>query len=232
MPRLQQIQVMKFTLRHVTMLLMLCALLHLIACGRETRNSLPPAAAMQDSLIVDSSISSLDDALAGSEVPADIKAHLSLVDVRYYSFDKKVHQGQLVIRADLKDEIVQIFDELERYRFPIAKVIPISKYKFSDEASMMDNNTSAFNYRTIQDTSKLSNHALGRALDINPWLNPSVRNGIADPPGAKYDPAAAGTIIVDGVVVRAFRKRGWSWGGDWKSLKDYQHFEKPDARKS
>jgi len=123
-------------------------------------------------------------------------------------------------------DIIAIFRDIERSKFPISKVIPISKYKFSDTQSMLDNNTSAFNYRSVGVTTVLSKHALGRAVDVNPFLNPMIRRGVIEPEGAKYDTKVNGTIVAKGVVVRAFKRRGWRWGGDWRSLKDYQHFEK------
>lgn len=188
-------------------------------------NSTPTKPHSERRVIVDSDLS-LDQALGNQNIPGNIKAHLRLVNVHYYSFDGKLHRGQLVVHKALRAEVIAIFRDIERSRFPIAKVIPISKYNFSDELSMLDNNSSAFNYRLIEGSSKLSNHALGRAIDINPFQNPIVRNGIAQPAGAAYNPKASGTIVSGGIVVRAFKKRGWTWGGNWKRLKDYQHFEK------
>jgi len=203
-------------------------LLHLTACTENALKSAPastPSPASQ-SIIIDSALS-FEEAIGSQTVPEAVRANLVLMDVRYYSFDGREHQGQLLIHKDLRREIDEIFIELAKSKFPVAKVIPVSNYGFSDELSMEDNNTSAFNYRVIADTTKLSNHALGRAVDINPLLNPYIRNGIVEPRGAKYDPNVPGTIVAEGVVVGAFKKRGWSWGGDWNSLKDYQHFEKP-----
>lgn len=176
-------------------------------------------------VIIDSAMS-LAEAIGSQNVPADIRANLTLINVRYFSFDGKQHQGQVLIDKSLSGDIEQIFGELAQRKFPIAKVIPVSKYGFSDRSSMEDNNTSAFNYRVVAGTTTLSNHARGRAIDINPFLNPYIKNDVVDPPEAKYDPNVSGTIVANDSVVMAFKKRGWSWGGDWTSLKDYQHFEK------
>lgn len=91
---------------------------------------------------------------------------------------------------------------------------------------MADNNSSAFNYRTAVGKTNLSRHAFGRAIDINPVQNPYVKGGLVLPPGAVYDTGVRGTLLPDGVVVQAFEKRGWTWGGRWTTLKDWHHFEK------
>jgi peptidoglycan L-alanyl-D-glutamate endopeptidase CwlK len=203
-------------------------LLHLTACAQNPYKSAPASTPSPEygSVIIDSALS-FEQAIGSQTVPEAVRADLVLMNVRYYAFDGREHQGQLLIHKDLRPEIEEIFIELAKSKFPVAKVIPLSCYGFSDELSMEDNNTSGFNYRSIADSTKLSNHALGRAVDINPLLNPYIRNEIAEPHGAHYDPNVPGTIVADGVVVTAFKKRGWSWGGDWNSLKDYQHFEKP-----
>ena len=91
-------------------------------------------------------------------------------------------------------------------------------------------NTSAFNYRNVFDSDKLSNHSYGRAVDINPLINPYVtKEGTTRPAGLSYDPAAKGSIVVDDETVRLFLERGWEGGGHWEvkyGYADYQHFEK------
>jgi peptidoglycan LD-endopeptidase CwlK len=202
------------------------ALLHLTACAQSSM----PKSRDEQPVICDSALT-LEEALGTQKIPHEIRVSLALINVSYYSFDGRLHQGQLVIHKDLQADVIEVFRELEQNKFPIAKVIPISKYKFSDQLSMTENNTSAFNYRVIEGTTALSNHALGRAIDINPLLNPYVHNGTVEPPGAKYDPGVPGTIVADGILVKAFKKRGWTWGGEWDSLKDYQHFEKTEPTK-
>jgi hypothetical protein len=167
-----------------------------------------------------------EDAVNGPGFPANILDNLRTVQVQYYSFDRKLHQGQLVIHKDLVDDVKSIFNIIKEKKFPVAKVIPIVKYEWDDLKSMSDNNTSAFNYRMIAGTNKLSNHSFGFAIDINPLLNPFVRKNDISPEGAVYDPDAEGTITYDSFIVKEFKKRGWTWGGDWKDRKDYQHFEK------
>jgi len=178
-------------------------------------------------IIIDSNLS-FSQAIAGTNAPKEIIDNLIIIDVEYYSFDNKLHRGQLVINKDLKNDIIEIFDFIESTKFPIAKVIPIVKYNWFDDASMLDNNTSSFNYRKVAGKSKLSNHSFGTAIDINPLINPSVHsNGKISPSGAKYDSNAKGAIAGSSALTLEFKKHGWKWGGDWNSLKDYQHFEKP-----
>jgi len=164
--------------------------------------------------------------------PKEIRERQKVVKLKYYSADGKIHQGQLVIDAALRDDIKKVFALALKERVPIHSVIPISDKRFrkdglwDDELSMEANNTSAFNYREITGGGQLSNHASGRAIDINPFQNPYIKNGVVLPHGAKYDPSFAGTFTSDHPIVRAFLQLGWDWGGNWTSPKDYQHFEK------
>lgn len=169
---------------------------------------------------------SFEDALNGSAAPDEIKNNLALIDVYYYSSDNKIHKGQLLIHHLLAGDIKEIFDLILSKKFSIEKVIPIVKYDWSDELSMIDNNTSSFNYRLVAGTKKISNHAYGLAIDINPKLNPYIKGNHISPEGAKYNSKIPGTITFDSFIVKAFKDRGWTWGGDWLTRKDYQHFEK------
>lgn len=168
----------------------------------------------------------LGEALAGKEIPQDIRDHLTIVTVPYVSFAEIRGEGQLVVHEALAEEVRDIFQRLFEMQFPMQKIVPIVAYGWDDAVSMADNNTSAFNYRVIAGTNRLSHHATGRAIDINPLQNPYIGvNGIAAPPGAVYNPAQQGTITDD--VVSLFKSYGWEWGGDWSDRKDWQHFEKP-----
>jgi hypothetical protein len=181
-------------------------------------------------LIIDSDFASLREAIQNPPIPIPwkVKRTLVLLTVYYYSFDGRVHQGQIVVHKTLKAEVREIFARLLAMRFPIKKVIPISKYDWNDGASMADNNSSAFNYRPIERRPEdLSPHAYAWALDLNPRLNPFVdEKGTILPEGATYDFSVPGTIIPDGPVVQLFIEYGWVWGGHWINVKDYQHFQK------
>ena len=166
------------------------------------------------------------ESIAGIDIPKKIKKNLKLINVQYYSFDGKIHQGQLLIHKDLVKDVEEIFKSIMSVKFPIAKVIPVVKYGWNDEKSMKDNNTSAFNYRIVANTKALSSHSSGRAIDINPKLNPQIKRNHYFPRGSKYEPTRKGTITKNSLLVKEFLKHGWMWGGLWHSTKDYQHFEK------
>ena len=179
----------------------------------------------EQGFVIDSDLG-FDEAVAGLSIPQSILENLRIVDVYYYGFDDKLHKGQLVVHKDVVLEVIEVFEFIRESGFPIGKVVPISKYGWSDEKSMRENNTSAFNYRYISGTRVISNHAAGLAIDINPALNPYIKNGISLPEDCVYDTKKPGTISAGSQLVKEFKQRGWKWGGDWKSLKDYQHFEK------
>jgi hypothetical protein len=168
--------------------------------------------------------------------PDEIRKRQRLVTVKYYSTDKQVHQGQLVIDKELVSDIKQVFKLALKERFPVYSVIPISDKRFrkesrwDDELSMEANNTSAFNYREVTGGGRLSNHAYGRAVDINTFLNPYIKGKIILPHGATYDPGIDGTFTAESSIVREFLRLGWAWGGNWTSPTDYQHFEKPPKK--
>ena len=132
----------------------------------------------------------------------------------------------MVVNKLAAKDLIEIFDLILELKFPVEKVIPISMYNWSDEAAMKDNNTSGFNYRFVSGTRILSKHAAGLAIDINPLLNPYVKDGETSPQNSNYDENVPGTISSNSKITLEFKIRGWTWGGDWKSLKDYQHFQK------
>ncbi len=161
--------------------------------------------------------------------PWEILNRQFLLSIRFYSFDGSIHPGQVLLDFCLCGDIEELFKLILREKFPVQSAIPIahSMFHWDDELSMEANNTSAFNYRYISGTSKLSNHALGRAIDINPLQNPFIKDGITQPKDAAYDAEKPGTITADSFIVEFLKDKGWLWGGDWGDRKDYQHFEKP-----
>lgn len=182
-----------------------------------------------DSVVVDSAMD-FAGAVADTAAPPEVVGALQLIDVRYRGFDGRLHLGQLVVHRELAADLREIFSRMERWGFPIGRAVPIMRYGWSDEASMAADNTSAFNYRPIAGTERLSCHATGRAIDINPFRNPAVYpDGRIAPAGAVYRPGAPGTFTGGDPVVLAFREHGWRWGGDLTHLRDYHHFEKPGA---
>ena len=182
----------------------------------------------EDSFIIDSNMS-FEEAIAGSTAPQSVIDSLVLLNVIYYSTDNKLHKGQILVNKAVQKDINTFFKKAQEMKFPIKKVVPIVKYNWDDDASMADNNSSAFNYRFIAGTKKLSNHSFGRAIDINPYFNPVIykETGKVSPSGAKYNPKSKGVFSQDNPLVILMKKLGWRWGGDWTSLKDYHHFDKP-----
>ena len=153
---------------------------------------------------------------------------LRLVSLSYVGFDAAAHTGQLVVNADSVNAVVAAFRAVYAARFPIRHMRLVDYYGSDDEKSMVADNTSAFNCRLVPGTSTWSQHALGRAVDVNPLENPEVRGSQIDPSVAapwvdrnRSDPAM---IRRYGAAWRAFISAGWKWGGDWTSLKDYMHF--------
>ena len=164
-----------------------------------------------------------------SMCPEEILTKQVVIPVRYWSFDNKLHQGQLVIHQKLAEDILKVFEAIEKEKFPITSVIPTAdlRFKWNDDVSMEQDNTSCFNYRTIAGITKLSYHSRGCAIDINPRLNPQItQKGIVSPHNAIYNPDIPGTIREDSFLVSLFDSLDWEWGGRWQSLKDWQHFQK------
>ncbi len=199
--------------------MILAAFCALSAIGRQARSQ---------PVVVDSDMTRAE-ALGHNRFSASILARMEVVTVTYNGFDHRKHRGQIVVDRSLAKEVRQIFDEIEATGYPITKVVPIVAYGWSDDRSIADNNTSAFNYRHVmgpgQDSTKLSIHSYGRAIDLNPGINPFVAaDGSSKRP---YDPSKPGTLTLKSPVTQIFLRHGWKWGGLWHSGKDYQHFEKP-----
>lgn len=165
-----------------------------------------------------------------ADCPVPLEA-LRLLQVRYWDFGEMPALGWLVVHADVADDVGRVFEELYSIGFPIERVQLVDVYGNDDDRSMEANNTSAFNCRTVGGSTSWSEHAYGRAIDINPMTNPFVTSSgnVFPPGGAKFLDRSIdvpGLITADGGVVDAFATIGWEWGGNWESSKDYQHFSK------
>jgi len=191
----------------------------------------PPGNDPEEGPVIVDSRMTFAEAVAGTKAPPEVVAALCLLEVCYYSFDGRRHQGQLVVHQAVRQDVAEIFELIEKTKFPVGKAVPIVAYRWSDAASMRDNNSSAFNYRFVAGTKRLSRHALGLAVDINPFRNPVVYDsGRISPRGAAYRPGAPGVLTREHPVVREFLRRGWQWGADFQSMKDYHHFDRVLAR--
>ncbi|MFA5576931.1 MAG: M15 family metallopeptidase [Tissierellaceae bacterium] len=155
---------------------------------------------------------------------------LAYVQITHWGFDEDKHIGELIVNSQVASDIVEIFRELYDAGFQIEKMRLIDEYGADDDLSMMDNNSSAFCYREVAGSKgKLSKHSLGLAIDINPVQNPYIKNDVILPAiGGEYldrENYRRGMIIEGDSCYEAFISKGWTWGGNWKTLKDYQHFE-------
>lgn len=163
------------------------------------------------------------------------RSELRYLELSHYDFNGEEHIGQMVCNRQIADDLLYIFRKLYEAEYPIARMRLIDDYDASDQRSMADNNTSCFCYRRIAGSETLSKHSRGMAVDVNPLYNPClyVRSGRVLPPEGK--PYAhnrskrkdiTGMIDASDLCYRLFLSRGFRWGGSWRSLKDYQHFEK------
>ena len=159
---------------------------------------------------------------------------LRYLRVLHYNKDREILEGELICHKDIADDLLAIFQELYKAAYPIERMVLIDEYDADDEASMRANNTSSFNFRNASGMKRLSSHSTGMAIDINPLYNPLVKHregqtrvfpttAAAYMDRTKYFPYK---IEKGDLCYRLFKKYGFSWGGDWRSSKDYQHFEK------
>ena len=154
---------------------------------------------------------------------------LRLLELRHWGFDGEVHRGRLVVHRGHDRKILRVMKALFRERFEIRRMKLIDSYGADDHRSMNADNTSAFNCRFVAGTNRWSTHAYGKAIDLNPIENPYVTSSghVSPPAGEPYadrSRQAKGMVHGGDVVVRAFRRIGWKWGGNWDWPRDYQHF--------
>lgn len=175
--------------------------------------------------------------MKGKSLPESARidiSELSYLKLSYVDFNNEERVGEMVCNKAVAEDLLDIFRELFKARYQIESIKLIDDFDASDERSMEANNTSCFCYREMTGTSggavKLSVHALGRAVDINPLQNPYVKGNIVEPSSAQpyVDRSLPFPHKIDSsdLCCRLFKAHGFDWGGDWKSLKDWQHFEK------
>ncbi|WP_328291736.1 M15 family metallopeptidase [Kineococcus sp. NBC_00420] len=155
--------------------------------------------------------------------PADLR----VVTVTVIGFDGRPGTGRIVVAADVAQATADVFGSLYAMRYPVARMEPVEAFGGSDDASMAADNTSAFNCRATTGGTGFSEHSYGTAIDLNPVENPYVKGSTVLPEAGRAfvgRKPAPGVVVAGDAVVRAFADRGFSWGGDWNSLKDYQHF--------
>ncbi|MBR1546981.1 MAG: M15 family metallopeptidase [Prevotella sp.] len=163
---------------------------------------------------------------------------LDTLHVQHVDGKGQTQVGVIICNKRISKDLQEIFAELYKAKYPIERIRPISEYGDDDERSMRANNTSCYCYRVVEGSTKLSNHARGLAIDVNPLYNPCVRRKkdgtilIQPATGKPYvnrTKKFAYRITKDDLCYRLFIQHGFKWGGNWRTVKDYQHFEKPDA---
>lgn len=164
------------------------------------------------------------------------RASLRYLRVLHRNTEGKTQLGEIVCNQSIANDLLDIFRNLYEAGYKIERITLIDDYNADDETSMRANNTSCFNFRVVSGTTKLSKHSQGLAIDINPLYNPYIHlnNGKVEPATGKpyaYNRANLRNVkvpIIDtkDLCYRLFIQHGFRWGGAWKTVKDYQHFEK------
>ena len=161
---------------------------------------------------------------------------LRYLRIKHKNFSGKAQWGELVVHKEIAAEVVKIFEALYHADYPIYQMRLVSDFDGNDWRSIEADNTSAFNCRRATGSRQWSKHSYGRAIDINPIENPYIsRSGhISHKASLAYrkrahqkDTAADRAVLLQNDnAVKLFKQHGWEWGGDWKGVKDFQHFSK------
>jgi hypothetical protein len=172
-----------------------------------------------------------DDVLARSswipECPVTVD-DLAYVTVSHYGFDGEFHTGELLVNATVAMDLVEVFRRLHQERFPIEEMRVVRLDEVDDPPTGDWNETTSFVCRPAVGSQSWSRHAYGLAVDINPFHNPYEKADLVIPELASFytdrSEIRPGMLVGGDVVTSAFAAIGWSWGGNWNSLKDYMHF--------
>ena len=169
---------------------------------------------------------------AGCSVSLD---ELRYLGVLYVDFEGQTREGELICNEKIAQDLLEIFYGLYSNDYQIESIKLVDEFGGDDTASMLANNTSCFNYRVVEGTTRLSNHAYGLAIDLNPFYNPYITYNKdmtinVSPKGSEAyaDREADFPYKIDenDLAYRLFSEHGFKWGGNWNNSKDYQHFEK------
>jgi hypothetical protein len=193
-----------------------------------TRDTLPPPA---DGKFTATVGAVPDDVLARSTWRPDCPvqpAGLRYVTVAFRGFDGAAHTGELIVAARVANDVAAVFAELFAADFPIEEMRVVEPSELTAPPTGDDNNTTAFVCRSAVGLTRWSAHALGLAVDVNPFQNPYRRGDLVLPELASSylnrDRERPGMIHDGGPVVAAFERIGWKWGGRWRSPVDLHHF--------
>lgn len=163
--------------------------------------------------------------------------NLRYLQMSYIDFQGKTKQGEMIVHKDIAFEVTEIFKELYKIGYPIYQMKLISAFNGSDFASIEADNTSAFNCRSVTaNAKKWSNHSYGKAIDINPIENPYISRNYKIShrcsKSARYRKHSSSLAKDKAIIIKGdkalsiFKRYSWKWGGEWRTIKDYQHFEK------
>jgi len=171
-----------------------------------------------------------------SGCPVGLK-ELRYLKIKHWNFNGTTSIGELIVHVDISQNISTVFKELYNMHYPIKQMRLVSDFKGSDWKSIEADNTSALNCRNVTgNKNRWSKHAYGKAIDINPIENPYIsrRGYISHKASLKYKKRFykssnrvenRALLFKNSKATKIFEKYGWKWGGDWKNVKDYQHFE-------
>ena len=155
-------------------------------------------------------------------------ADLAYLNVTFRGFDGGAHTGELVVARQVADDVVSVFRALFAAGFPIEEMRLPTTADLDAPPTGDGNNTAALVCRAARGQTSWSAHAYGLAVDVNPFLNPYLKGDVVLPERASAyldrTRTQPGIIHPGDLVVREFARIGWTWGGSWRSLKDYQHF--------
>jgi D-alanyl-D-alanine carboxypeptidase len=161
----------------------------------------------------------------GCPVPLEELRYLTLT---FWGFDERAHTGELVVHAAIADGVVEVFRELFDARFPIEEMRLVTTTDLRAAPTGDGNNTAAFVCRAARGSTRYSEHAYGLAVDVNPFQNPYIRGETVLPELARsYTDRTVlrpGMLVEGSPAVTAFTRRGWQWGGAWRSVRDPMHF--------
>ena len=166
------------------------------------------------------------------------RSELKYLKMLHRNADGHPQLGEMVVNAAIADKVLEIFRQLYEKDYRIERMVLIDDFDADDTKAMRANNTSCFNFRYMSgSTTRLSKHAQGLAIDINPLYNPYVRQRAdgswriepveGEPYALHRDQRTDIPYKIDrnDFVYRLFIAAGFRWGGSWSRVKDYQHFE-------
>ena len=190
-------------------------------------------------------ISKIDDELFARIDGKSFKKNCTLPvsDLRYLTLLHKnlngdTLNGEMICNVKIAESLIDIFQKLYEASYPIEKIHLIDEYDADDELSMRDNNSSCFNFRYVSNTTRISKHGYGLAVDINPRYNPYIKfvdgkKSVEPANGLEYEDRTKSypyKIEEDDLCCKLFVEHGFLWGGNcWEDEKDYQHFFIPDG---